>query len=71
MDLEDFMRSRSKRLAMRFSIVLIVEVVTDLGIMILRYFNEEVKTYREVFLKLAERGVISFGVGYVFSGIIT
>lgn len=63
MDLEDFMRNRSKRFAMRYSIVLVVEAAADLGIAILRQgFNEEARSYREVFLKLAEKGVISFNV---------
>ncbi|RLG78308.1 MAG: hypothetical protein DRO14_00935 [Thermoprotei archaeon] len=63
MDLEDFMRTRSKRFAMRYSVVLIVEAATDIGIVLLKQcFNEEAKSYREVFSKLAERGVISFNV---------
>ena len=59
--LEDFMRNRSKRFSMRYSIILIVEAATDLGLTILKQcFNEGARSYREVFLKLAERGVINF-----------
>ncbi len=61
--LEEFMRNRSLRFAMRYSVVLIVEAAADLGIAILKqYFGEGAKSYREVFLKLAEKGVISFEV---------
>ena len=61
--LNDFIRDRSKRFAMRYSVVLVVEAAADLGVVILkRCFDEEVRSYREVFLKLAERGVVSFGV---------
>ncbi len=64
LNLDDFMRNRSKRYSMRYAIILIVEAAADLGITILRsYFNEEPESYREVFLKLAEKGVISYKVG--------
>ncbi len=62
-NIDDFIRSRSKRFAMRYSIILVVEAATDLGIMILRQvFNEDARSYREVFLKLAEKGVIHLDV---------
>ena len=61
--LEEFMRSRSRRFATRYSIVLIVKAATDLGIAIpKKCFNEEAKSYREVFLKLAEKGILSYSV---------
>jgi len=63
MGLDDFMRNRGMRFAMRYSIILVVEASADLGLAILRhYFGEEARSYREVFLKLAEKGVISFKV---------
>ncbi len=41
--------------------ILIVEAASDLGIAILRhYFGDVAESYREVFLKLGEKGVISF-----------
>lgn len=62
-DLNEFIRDRGKRFAMRYSVVLIVEAAADLGIAILKQcFNEEVKSYRDVFLKLGEKGVIGFDV---------
>ncbi|MHA1616331.1 MAG: type VII toxin-antitoxin system HepT family RNase toxin [Candidatus Njordarchaeales archaeon] len=61
--LEEFMCNRSLRFSMRYSVVLIIEAAADLGLAILKqYFEERAKSYREVFLKLAEKGVISFGV---------
>ncbi len=61
LSLENFIKDRSRRFSMRYSVVLIVEAAADLGLMILRaYFNDEARSYREVFLKLAERGVIGF-----------
>ncbi|RLE53010.1 MAG: hypothetical protein DRJ26_03960, partial [Candidatus Methanomethylicota archaeon] len=63
LDIEDFIQNRSKRFSMRYSIVLIVEASADLGIAILKQcFDEEPKSYREVFLKLAERGIISLRI---------
>lgn len=61
--LDEFIRNRGMRFAMRYSVVLIVEAATDLGIAILKQcFGEGAESYREVFLKLAEKGVVSFGV---------
>ncbi|UNQ73193.1 DUF86 domain-containing protein [Infirmifilum sp. NZ] len=61
LSLDEFMRSRSLRFAMRYSVVLVVESAADLGVAILKQcFGEGAGSYREVFLKLAERGVISF-----------
>ena len=63
LSLEDFMRDRSKRFAIRYSVILIVEASADLGVMILKQcFGEEARSYREVFLKLGEKGVLSFSV---------
>lgn len=63
MGLDDFMRSRGARFSMRYSVILVVEAAADLGLAILRRcFGEEARSYREVFLKLAEKGVISFKV---------
>ncbi|MCD6510938.1 MAG: DUF86 domain-containing protein [Thermoprotei archaeon] len=59
--IEDFVRDRGKRFSMRYSIILIVEAAADLGLAILKQcFNEGAESYREVFIKLAEKGVISY-----------
>ena len=60
MSLNDFIRSRIARFSLRYSIVMVVEALTDLAVAILeKDFNERVETYREIFVKLAEKGVIS------------
>lgn len=59
--IEDFIRNKSKRFSMRYSIILVVEVAADLGVAVLRQcFNDKAESYREVFSKLAEKGVISY-----------
>jgi len=61
LSIDDFLRNRSMRFSMRYSIVLIVEAAADLGLAILRRcFDEEAESYREVFSKLAKRGVLSY-----------
>ncbi|MCY0868392.1 MAG: DUF86 domain-containing protein [Desulfurococcus sp.] len=61
LDMESFMRDKSRRFTARYSIILIVEAAADLGIAILRQcFNEKAESYREVFVKLAEKGVLSY-----------
>ncbi len=60
LDLRDYVGDRRTRFAMRYSIVLIVEGATDLGVAILKQcFGEEARSYREVFVKMAEKRVIS------------
>ena len=60
MELDEFVSSRRARFSLRYSIVLIVEALADLGVAILeKDFNEEVESYRDAFIKLAEKGVIS------------
>jgi len=55
----DFMSSRTLRFSARFSIIQIVEAASDLGIAILeKDFSETAESYREVFSKLALKGVI-------------
>jgi len=59
MDLNDFMRSRTARFSLRYSIIMLVEALVDLAIAILeKDFGESIETYREAFVKLAEKGVI-------------
>ena len=58
--LDDFIRDRGKRFAMRYSIILVVEAATDLGLYLLRkFFDDTAESYREVFIKLSEKGVLS------------
>ena len=60
MSLDDFIRSRTARFSLRHSMVMAVEALADLAVAILeKDFNERVETYREAFVKLAEKGVIS------------
>jgi uncharacterized protein YutE (UPF0331/DUF86 family) len=60
MKADAFLASRSARFSLRYSIVLIVEVLADLSIAILENdFDEVVESYRDAFIKLATKGVIS------------
>ncbi len=64
LNIDEFIRDKSKRYAMRYAIILIVEAAADLGVTLLRqYFNEEPESYRETFLKLAEKGIINYTTG--------
>ena len=57
---KEFMSNRTFRYSARYSIIQIVEAMSDLGIHILeRKFNEKVESYREIFEKLMLRGVIN------------
>ncbi|MEQ9716549.1 MAG: HepT-like ribonuclease domain-containing protein [Candidatus Asgardarchaeum sp.] len=59
LDIDEFIKNRSARFSMRYSIVVIVEGSADIGIYVLeRCFNEEIKGYRDIFMRLSERGVI-------------
>lgn len=61
MDIDKFSTDRRARYSLRYSLVVIVEALSDLSVSILeKDFNEDVESYREVFLKLASHGVISF-----------
>lgn len=60
LDIKDFITSRRAKFAMRYAIILLIESAADIGVTILRQcFDEEAKSYREVFKKLAERGVLT------------
>jgi len=60
MDLDAFMSSRTARFSLRYSIVMIVEALADLAITILeKDLGESAESYRDAFVKLAERGIIS------------
>ncbi len=59
-DEKTFLRNRTARFSARYSIVQIVEAAADLGIYILeRRFNESSESYKDVFRKLALRGIVS------------
>jgi len=59
----EFLRSKELRYALRYSIVLAVEVSCDIGLIILKeFFNKEARGYRDVFMKLAEVGVLKADV---------
>jgi len=60
MSRDDFIKSRRARFSLRYSIVMAVEALADLAIAILeKDFNEVVESYREAFMKLLEKGIIS------------
>jgi len=60
LDIKDFITSRRAKFAMRYATILLIESAADIGVTILRQcFDEEAKSYREVFKKLAERGVLT------------
>jgi len=63
MSVDDFVRSRTARFSLRYSVVMLVEALADVAVIILeKDFDEAAESYREAFLKLAEKGVISAGV---------
>jgi len=58
--LDEFMTSRRARFSLRYSIILVVEALADLGVAILeKDFNEEVESYSDAFVKLTKKGIIS------------
>jgi len=60
MSVDDFARSRTARFSLRYSVVVLVEALADVAVLILeKDFGEAVESYREAFLKLAEKGVVS------------
>ena len=60
MKLDDFVKSRRARFSLRYSIILLTESLADLAVAILEEdFNLAPESYREAFLKLAEKGVVS------------
>jgi len=60
MSRDEFIKSRRARFSLRYSIVMAVEALADLAIAILeKDFNEVVESYREAFIKLLEKGIIS------------
>lgn len=57
---EDFISSRTLRFSVRYSVIQLVEALADLGLAILeRGFGEGAEGYRDVFKRLALRGVVS------------
>lgn len=60
MNPEEVLSSRTLRFSLRYSIIMIVEAAADAGLLLLeKVYGDSASTYREVFLKLAGRGVIS------------
>jgi len=60
MSVDDFVRSRTARFSLRYSVVMLVEALADVAVLILeKDFGEAAESYREAFLKLAEKGVVS------------
>ena len=60
MDLNEFVRSRRARFSLRYSVVLSLESLTDLAVAILeKDFDVMAESYREAFLKLAEKGIVN------------
>jgi len=63
MSVDVFAGSRTARFSLGYSVVVLVEALADVAVLILeKDFGEAVESYREAFLKLAEKGVISAGV---------
>jgi uncharacterized protein YutE (UPF0331/DUF86 family) len=59
-DLSIFVNNRSLRYSLRYSIVMVVEALADLAVAILeKDFGVTVESYRDAFLRLAEKGVIN------------
>ncbi len=59
-DPSEVLASRTLRFSLRYSIVMAVEAAADAALLILeKVYGEEASSYREAFLKLARRGVIS------------
>ena len=59
-DLSSFVNNRSLRFSLRYSIVMVVEALADLAVAILeKDFGVAVESYRDAFLRLAEKGVIN------------
>ncbi len=62
MDPGEFLSSRRSRFSLRYSVIVAVEAAADLAIAILgEKFGVEVHSYREAFLRLAEKRIISAG----------
>ncbi len=60
MDVASFINDRRSRYSLRYVVVLVVEALADIAIAILeKDFDTVVQTYREAFLKLAEKGIVN------------
>jgi len=63
-DEDVFIKDRTLRFSLRYSVIQAVESAADLGLTILeKKFNTTAKSYREVFRKLVLNGVISLNIG--------
>jgi len=59
LDVESFPKDRRARFSLRYSIVLIVESLADIAVAILeKDFNEIVESYRDVIMKLRDKGLL-------------
>jgi len=57
---EEFLRSRTHRYSLRYSVIQAVEAAANIGIVILeKKFSVTPDTYKDTFQKMAEKGVIS------------
>ncbi|MEM4679790.1 MAG: HepT-like ribonuclease domain-containing protein [Thermofilaceae archaeon] len=60
MSVDEFLADRRARFSLRYCIVVVVEALADLSVTILeKDFNDAAESYREAFLKLASRKVVS------------
>ena len=63
-DEDDFIRDRTLRFSLRYSVIQAVESAADLGIVILeKIFKTTASSYRDVFRKLVLKGIIPLDVG--------
>ncbi len=59
-ELSSFVGNRSLRFSLRYCVIMVVEALADLAVAILeKDFGVAVESYRDAFLRLAEKGVIS------------
>ena len=56
----EFIKNKREKFSLRYCIVMITESLADLAVAILeKDFNESIETYREAFIKLAEKNIIN------------
>ena len=62
-DAEEFMRDVEARYALRYSLILLVEAMTDVIVLILeKRYNVAPESYKEAFLLAGEKGVLPYNV---------
>ena len=63
LSLDEFVSSTTYRFSLRYSVVLIVEALADIAVAILeKDYGVAPRSYREAFIKLAEKGVVRPGL---------